>query len=170
MPTTFHKELRMLPRIVRSIALIAATPLIAQTAQTTDPTIHTAADQQQREAKLMDDARQSPTGLASATVDDFGSSKFLLVVRVHTGAPERHQLWADQMIIKKGTVTLVTGGTMQGEYSNGNSPGETLGTEVQGGKEVVLHAGDIAHVSAGLPHWVKLALGTTATYIVFKEK
>jgi hypothetical protein len=28
----------MLPRIVLSIALIAATPLIAQTAQTTDPT------------------------------------------------------------------------------------------------------------------------------------
>jgi mannose-6-phosphate isomerase-like protein (cupin superfamily) len=156
----------MLPRIFLSIALMAV-PLVAQT---TDPTVHTTADLQQREAKLTAAAKASPTGLASETFDEFGTYHTLLVVRVHTGAPERHQLWADQMIINKGTVTLVTGGTMQGEHPNGTSPGETLGTELQGGKEVVLHPGDIAHVPAGVPHWVKLAPGASATYLIFKEK
>jgi mannose-6-phosphate isomerase-like protein (cupin superfamily) len=155
-----------MPRcIILSLALIAA-PLLAQT----EPTIHTSADLQQREAKLTAAAKVSPTGLASETFDEFGTYHILLVVRVHTGAPERHQLWADQMIINKGTVTLVTGGTMEREHPNGTSPGETLGTDLQGGKEVVLHPGDIAHVPAGVPHWVKLAPGTTATYLVFKEK
>jgi hypothetical protein len=41
----------MLLRVALSLALIAATPLIAQT---TEPTIHTAADLQQREAKLIE--------------------------------------------------------------------------------------------------------------------
>jgi mannose-6-phosphate isomerase-like protein (cupin superfamily) len=153
-------------RIILSLALIAA-PL---SAQTTEPTIHTAADLQQREVKLTAAAKATPTGLARETFDEFGTYHTLLVVRIHTGAPERHQLWADQMIINKGTVTLVTGGTMQGEHPNGTSPGETLGTDLQDGKEVVLHTGDIAHVPAGVPHWVKLAPGTTATYLVFKEK
>jgi mannose-6-phosphate isomerase-like protein (cupin superfamily) len=152
---------------ILSLALTTALPALAQS---TDPTIHTAADLQQREAKLMEAAKASPTGLASATTDDFGSSKIVLVVRVHTGPAERHQLWADQMVISTGTVTLVSGGTMQEEKPNGTAPGETVGSGIQGGKEVVLHAGDIAHVPAGVPHWVKVAPGTTTTYIIFKDK
>jgi mannose-6-phosphate isomerase-like protein (cupin superfamily) len=154
-------------RIILSLALIAALPALAQS---TEPTVHTAADLQQREAKLMEAAKASPNGLASATTDDFGTSKIVLVVRVHTGLAERHQLWADQMVISTGTVTLVTGGTMQEEKPNGTAAGETVGTGIQGGKEVVLHAGDIAHVPAGVPHWVKVAPGTTTTYIIFKDK
>jgi mannose-6-phosphate isomerase-like protein (cupin superfamily) len=156
----------MLLRIILSLALTI--PLLAQS---TDPTIHTAADLQQREAKLMEAAKTSPTGLASATTDDFGTSKIVLAVRVHTGPAERHKLWADQMVISTGTLTLVTGGTMQDEHPNAtNTPGETLGTGIQGGKEVVLHAGDIVHIPAGVPHWVKLAPGTTITYFIFKDK
>jgi hypothetical protein len=154
-------------RIILSLALIAALPALAQS---TEPTVHTSADLQQREDKLMEAAKASPTGLASATTDDFGTSKIVLVVRVHTGLAERHQLWADQMVISTGTVTLVTGGTMQEEKPNGTAEGETVGTGIQGGKEVVLHAGDIAHVRAGVPHWVKVAPGTTTTYIIFKDK
>jgi len=76
------------------------------------------------------------------------------------------------MVIKSGTVTLVTGGTMQGEHPNNGPgrPGETLGSGIEGGKEVLLHAGDIAHIPAGIPHWVKLTPGSATTYLVFKEK
>jgi mannose-6-phosphate isomerase-like protein (cupin superfamily) len=74
------------------------------------------------------------------------------------------------MVVKKGTITLVTGGTMQGEHPNGTAPGETLGTSIQGGKETLLHAGDIVHIPAGIPHQAKIAPGTTVTYLVFKEK
>ena len=154
-------------RIILSLALIAALPALAQS---TDPTVHTAADLQQREAKLRTAAKANPNGLASETTDDFGTSKIVLVVRVHTGLAERHQFWADQMVISTGTVTLLTGGAMQEEKPNGASLGETTGSGIQGGKEVVLHAGDIAHVPAGVPHWVKLAPGATTTYIIFKDK
>jgi mannose-6-phosphate isomerase-like protein (cupin superfamily) len=158
----------MLRSIVLAIILIAPTPLITQTAQTTDPVVHTTADLQQREARMLAAAKISPGGVAFDTFDDFGSYKTLLVVRVHTGDAELHQLWADQMIINKGTVTLVTGGTMQEEHIT--APGETRGPGLQGGKEVVLHPGDIAHIPANVPHWVKIAPGTTTTYLIVKEK
>ena len=153
----------MLCRIFLSISLIALQPLLAQT-------IHTAADLQQREARLMQAAKASPTGMAVDNIDEFGTYHTMLIVRVRTGPAERHQLWADQMIVNKGTITLVTGGTMQGEHPNGTRPGETLGSSIQGGKQVVLHPGDIAHIPANVPHWITLAPGATTTYLIFKEK
>ncbi len=159
----------MLRNIVLSLTLIAAQPLFAQP---TDPIVHTAAELQQTEAKLIETAKASPTGLAVGRLEDYGNDYTLLVVRVHTGEAERHQFFADQIVVNKGTITLITGGTMQSEHPNSTAgrPGETLGSGIEGGKEVVLHAGDIVHIPAGIPHWVKLAPNTTATYLVFKEK
>jgi hypothetical protein len=155
----------MLSRIFLILAL--TTPLHAQTAT---PTIHTTADLAQHEAKLLTAAKAAPTGVAFDTIDDFGYAKTLIVVRVHTGEAELHDQWADQMVITKGTVTLVTGGTLTGAHSLPNQPGETRAASIEGGKEIVLHTGEIAHIPAGLPHWVKLDPGTTTTYFVFKEK
>ncbi|MBB5316405.1 cupin domain-containing protein [Tunturibacter empetritectus] len=157
----------MLPRIVLSLTLLTS-PAFAQT----EPIIHTATDLQQREAKLLEAAKASPTGLAIGRLEDYGNDYTLLVVRTSTGESERHQLFADQMVIKTGTITLVTGGTMQGEHPNNGPgrPGETLGSGIEGGKEVLLQAGDIVHIPAGIPHWIKLAPGITTTYLVFKEK
>jgi hypothetical protein len=155
----------MKPRTFLTLTLAASLPALAQS---TDILTHTTADLHQREAKLLTAAKAAPSGVAFDTFDDLGSNKTLLVVRVHTGDAELHQQWADQMIINKGTLTLVTGGTMQGEHTT--APGEIRGSGIQGGKEVVLHAGDIAHIPAGVPHWVKVAPGTTTTYLVFKEK
>jgi hypothetical protein len=158
----------MLPRIFLSLTLLT-TPLIAQT---TEPTVHTAADLQQRKATLIETAKASPAGLAIGRLEDYGNDYTLLVVRLRTGDAERHQFFADQIVVKEGTITLVTGGTMQGEHPNNGPgrPGETLGSGIEDGKEIVLHAGDIVHIPAGVPHWVKVAPGTTTTYLVFKEK
>jgi hypothetical protein len=157
----------MLPRLLLTLALVSAQPILAQTAA---PTIHTAAEFQQLEAKLIDSAKKNPKGVGLAPIDDWGTYNTLLVVRVHTGEAEQHQLWADQMVVDKGTVTLVTGGTILESHPVPNQPGEVRGSSIQGGKEVVLHAGDIVHIPANLPHWVKVAPGTTTTYLVFKEK
>jgi hypothetical protein len=103
--------------MTRSIFLaltLAAAPLLAQS---TDPVVHNTADLDQREAKLLAAPKASPGGVAFDTFDDFGSYKTLLIVRVHTGDAELHEQWADQMIITKGTITLVTGGTMQGGHT-----------------------------------------------------
>ena len=160
-----------MPRsIILSLALIAATPLIAQTAPT--PTLHTASDLQQREADLIEIARTVPTGFAAATLDNYGNDRTVLVVRLHTGDAERHQFWADQIYVNHGDLILVYGGTMLQERPNGsaNASGETLGSGIEGGKEITLHTGDIIHIPAGIPHWVKLAPGTATAYLVFKEK
>lgn len=159
-----------------SIALLVTQPLLSQTQAISDndkkaDTIqsHTAADLQQLEAKLLATAKTSPTGVGLGPIDTLPTSYSLLVVRVHTGEAERHQLWADQMFITRGTVTVVFGGTIIGEHPNGQ-PGETRGTGIEGGTEQVFHAGDIVHIPANLAHWVKLAPNTTTTYLVFKEK
>jgi hypothetical protein len=158
----------MFPRTLLPLALLAAQSF----AQTTAPTLHTEAELQQLEAKLLDTAKAGPTGLAIGRLEDYGNDYTLVVVRTRTGDAERHQFFADQIVIKEGTITLVTGGTMQEEHANTGPgrPGETLGSGINGGKEVVLHAGDIVHIPAGLPHWFKVAPGTTTTYLVFKEK
>src|SRR5437763_1225903 len=158
-----------MPRsIILSLALISATSLIAQTAQT--PTLHTGADLQQREAALIETAKTVPTGFAVGTMDNYGNDRTLLVVRLHTGDAERHQFWADQIYVNHGDLILVYGGAMQQERPNGTAAGETLGSGIEGGKEIPLHTGDIIHIPAGIPHWVKVAPGTTAAYLVFKEK
>jgi hypothetical protein len=157
----------MLPRLLLTLALVSAQPILAQTAA---PTIHTSTEFHQLEAKLIDSAKKNPKGVGLAPIDDWGTYNTLLVVRVHTGEAEQHQLWADQMVVDKGTVTLITGGTILEQHSVPNQPGEIRGSDIKGGKEVVLHAGDIVHIPAGLPHMVKLAPGTTTTYLVFKEK
>jgi hypothetical protein len=159
----------MLRSTVLSLAVFTAQALFAQT---TEPTVHTATDLQQQEARLLETAKASPNGLAIGRLEDYGNDYTLLVVRTRTGDAERHQFFADQIVIKEGSITLVTGGTMQGEHTNNGPgrPGETLGSSIDGGKEVVLHAGDIVHIPAGIPHWFKVAPGTTTTYLVFKEK
>jgi len=159
----------MLRRIVLSVALCTLPSLLAQNTETT---VHTVADLAQHEAKVTEAAKASPKGFGVETLADYGNDYTLLVVRLHTGDAERHQFFADQIVILKGSITLVTGGVMQKEQTNPspNRPGETVGSEVTGGKEIVLHAGDIAHIPAGVPHWVKVAPGTSTTYLVFKEK
>ena len=153
-----------LARILLLASLTA--PLLAQS----DPTLHTAADLAKIEAKLTTAAKASPTGFSMDTIDDFGSARTLYIVRVHTGDAELHEGWADQMVITKGSVILVTGGNIQGGHGLPNQPGETRGPSLEGGKEIILHTGDTVHIPAGVPHWVKVAPGTTTTYFVFKEK
>src|ERR1700729_2872111 len=101
-----------MPRsIFLSITLIAVSSAFAQN---TEPTVHTTADLAQREAKLIETAKASPTGLAIGRLEDYGNDYTLLVVRLHTGDAERHQFFADQIVVKTGTISLAPGGTVQG--------------------------------------------------------
>jgi hypothetical protein len=156
--------------MLRQIPLALTLLAIPAAAQTVAPIVHTAADFHQLEAKLLPAARKAPAGVATSPIDNFGTYTSLFIVRVHTGEAELHKDWADQMVIQRGTLTLVYGGTITGEHPMPENPSEIRGTGLEGGKELTLHAGDIVHISAGLPHWVKLAPGATTTYIVFKEK
>ncbi|QNI38263.1 cupin domain-containing protein [Edaphobacter albus] len=143
---------------------------VSASAQAGAQTAHTAAEIQQHQARLLEAAKASATGMVNEKTDETPVSRTLFVARARTGEAELHQHWSDQMVISKGSVILITGGTLKGQHPNGDQPGEFLATSIEGGKEVTLHAGDIAHIPAGVPHWVKLTPNTTATYIVFKQK
>lgn len=151
-------------------AALPTLPAQAQVPKDTSPIVHTGTDLRALETKLTAAAKTAPTGVAAAPLDNFGTYSSLLIVRVHTGEAEQHNSWADQMVVQKGTLTLVSGGSMGGEHPLPNQPGELRGSILTGGKELVLHPGDIVHIPAGLPHWVKLAPGASTTYLVFKEK
>ena len=147
------------------LGLVAGAPLMAQSGA---PIVHHADELAQHEAKLMAAAKVSPDGLAWEQMNALPNAQTLMVVRVKTGPAERHQMWADQIVMLKGSATLVTGPAMQGEKPAG-TPGESTGAGVQG-NEVELHAGDIARVTPGVPHWVKVPAGQTVTYLIFKER
>ena len=150
---------------VLMLSLVAA-PLMAQSGA---PIVHHADELAQHETKLMAAAKASPDGIGSEQMNELPNARTLMVVRVKTGPAERHQTWADQIVMLKGSATLVTGPAMQGEKPVAGHPGESTGTAVQG-NEVQLHAGDIARVTPGVPHWVKVPAGQTVTYLVFKER
>src|SRR5580692_4995695 len=107
--TIGHPQGASMPRRIFLSLSLAAAPLFAQS---TDPVVHTAADLQQQEAKLIETAKASPTGLAIGRLENYGNDYTLLVVRTHTGDAERHQFWADQIVVNHGDLILVYGGTM----------------------------------------------------------
>ncbi|MDQ2833508.1 MAG: cupin domain-containing protein [Acidobacteriota bacterium] len=156
--------------ILLGFTAFSALSVGAQATRGTAPIVHTAADLLALEAKLTAAAKTVPVGVAVAPLDNFGTYSSLLIVRVRTGEAEQHDSWADQMIVQKGSLILVSGGSMVGEHVLADQPSERRGTSLTGGKELVLHAGDVVHIPAGLPHWVKLAPGASTTYLVFKEK
>jgi quercetin dioxygenase-like cupin family protein len=47
-------------------------------------------------------------------------------------------------------------------------PEETRGTSVEGGARQELRAGDVAHVPAGVPHQMLVAIETTVTCLAMK--
>ena len=151
-----------------TIALAFATlPVLAQTPE---PSVHTSAELAQVETRILAAAQASPSGTANQQMDTLPNSYTILVARVHTGDAELHKLYADQMVIVHGTLTLVTGGTLTTPHALPDQPNEIRSPGLEGGKEITLNPGDIARVPAGIPHWVKLAPGTTVTYLVFKQK
>jgi quercetin dioxygenase-like cupin family protein len=41
---------------------------------------------------------------------------------------------------------------------------------MEGGKTQILHAGDLMHVPADIPHWIKVVAGESYRYLVVKVK
>lgn len=139
-------------------------------AQTPGVIFHSAADIAQAQALTLDEARHAANGQGSHPLDTQEASAMLVLVRVRTGEAEVHQFWADQMIMQSGTMTVVTGGSIVGRHPYGTNPGEFRGTAIEGGTEHILHPGDLLRVPAGVPHWTRLAPGTTVRYLAVKER
>ena len=103
--------------------------------------------------------------VASEVVATEGNRTFMVAHREGSGIPEWHEKQADIIMISSGAVTMVYGGTMDGQTT---APGEKRGGTITGGTEVKLGPGDVLHIPAQVPHQMKLDAGARVTYFVTK--
>jgi hypothetical protein len=132
--------------------------------------VHSEAELRRKESALMRIAVKSTTGEAGEKLDDEGSHWLLLMSRARTGESELHNLWADEILVRSGQLTLVVGGEMTGTHPYNNLPGEFHGSGLAGGVVRTLGPGDVAFIPAGIPHWMKVDSGKRVTVLIFKEK
>lgn len=104
--------------------------------------------------------------VASEVIAKDGNRTFMVAHREGSGLAELHEKDADIMVISRGEVTMVYGGTIVDGKTT--APGETRGPSITGGTEVKLGPGDVLHIPAKVPHQMKLAPGAQVTYFVTK--
>jgi mannose-6-phosphate isomerase-like protein (cupin superfamily) len=100
------------------------------------------------------------------TLADYGGHRFRMLYRDADGNPEQHDAIIDIVIVQSGEATLVMGGTMLGRRTT--TPGEYVGTRLDGGERHALGPGDIVHIPAGIPHAFLVPSGTHVTYVLLK--
>jgi mannose-6-phosphate isomerase-like protein (cupin superfamily) len=91
----------------------------------------------------------------------------LLVMGAHraeNGKVELHDRETDVFYVVDGGATFVTGGKMVGGKLT--SPGQWLGTDIQGGQVRQLTKGDVIVIPAGIPHWFKEVPHSVSYFVV----
>jgi hypothetical protein len=98
-----------------------------------------------------------------------GDEKFSMSLhkRLVSGHVEKHMGWNEELVIQQGDVLLNYGETASNPRET--SPGEYNGDAITGGKSVMLHAGDIVILPAGLWHQ-QILKGPIMRYILFKTR
>lgn len=84
--------------------------------------------------------------------------------RDKAGQVEVHDKETDVFYVTDGEATIVTGGTMIGGKQK--SPGQMLGSSIQGGETHHLSKGDVMVIPAGTPHWFKEVPQSISYYVV----
>ncbi len=84
--------------------------------------------------------------------------------RDKNGQVEVHEKETDVIYVQDGTATFVTGGRMVGGKQT--TPGQYLGTSIEGGVTHHLVKGDVVVVPAGTPHWFQEVPGTVSYFVV----
>ena len=146
-----------------SLPIVAFAAIVAQASPGT-VRIWTSSELNDRGATLA--KKLDAQKVASEVVATEGNRTFMVAHRQGSGLAEIHDTQADIMVISKGEITMVYGGTIVDGKTTG--PGETRGAAIKGGTEVKLGPGDILHIPAKVPHQMKLAPGSQVTYFVAK--
>jgi uncharacterized RmlC-like cupin family protein len=84
--------------------------------------------------------------------------------RTEAGKVEVHDKETDVIYVVDGEATFVTGGKMVG--GKVTTPGQWLGTDIQGGLVHHLTKGDVIVVPAGIPHWYKDVPHSVSYFVV----
>ena len=144
----------MKPKMLIALAALAAMPVEAHGQVTFK---HISASQ----------AAQMVSGSETPTIASDEKFSMSLHKRAVSGHVEKHMGWNEELVIQKGDVLLNYGDTASNPREM--SPGEFNGDAITGGKSVMLHAGDIVILPAGLWHQ-QIPKGPTMRYILFKTK
>jgi mannose-6-phosphate isomerase-like protein (cupin superfamily) len=105
-------------------------------------------------------------GLASQTLAKWGNHLVMIVHREATGQSEFHETQADIIIVRSGSGSIITGGSVEGGKTT--APGEIRGTGIKGGQKQALHTGDVVHIPPKTPHQVILGAGEKIEYLAVK--
>jgi len=87
--------------------------------------------------------------------------------RTGPGQVEVHDNETDVLYVIEGEATVVTGGTMIGGKTTG--PGQSRGSDIQGGQAQHMAKGDVLVVQAGTPHWFRDVPASGVRYFVVKS-
>ncbi len=149
-------------------ATMMTAAMVAQTAPGVDNPVDVRTDAQIKEqAKtLLAEARKSPAGSATVTLEKYPGHLTMLTVRTKPGGAEVHAAFNDFFIVEDGEATVLTGGTVVDAKET--APGETRGSRVEGGTPHLIKKGDVMHISPTVPHQTVVAPGKTFTYYVIK--
>jgi hypothetical protein len=100
------------------------------------------------------------------TLADYGDHRFRMLYRDADGNPEQHDEIIDIVMVQSGEGELQMGGTIVGKRST--TPGEYVGTRLDGGDRHPLASGDVVHIPAGIPHAFLVRPGQHITYVLLK--
>lgn len=105
-------------------------------------------------------------GSASETIREYPQHAIMLLYRSRSGDAELHENFADLFLVLEGRAALVTGGSISKPKTIG--PGELRGDAIDDGMRQELRAGDVAHVSAGVPHQMMVSGEQSIACLVVK--
>jgi hypothetical protein len=111
--------------------------------------------------------RANGPGKRPDNIADGPAFNFSLRIRDKPGKVETHSVWNDEIIIQEGQVLLNYGGTSVN--AKPGAPGETVGDSISGGQSVLMKAGDIVTIPAGMPHQM-VVQSPQMRYILFKTR
>lgn len=108
-----------------------------------------------------------PDHSSRETLADFGDHRVRFLYRDADGFPEQHDNIVDMVYVKSGEGILQLGGTVIDKKATG-SPGEFVGSRIDGGERHPLGAGDVIHIPAKIPHAFLVPKGKHITYVLVK--
>jgi hypothetical protein len=112
-------------------------------------------------------AAQMVSGPAAPMLAQGPQFSMSLRKRLVSGHVEKHMDWNEELVIQEGDVLLNYGDSATNPREL--SPGEFNADAIAGGKSVMLHAGDIVILPAGLWHQQVLK-GPLMRYVLFKTR
>lgn len=95
-------------------------------------------------------------------------STFLLVHRTVSSEPEVHARWDDVVMVRAGTGALELGDSLVG--SAYRAPGERKGGTITMRYSILVRAGDMVRIPAGVPHAFTVPRDSALDYFVLKQR